>query len=164
MHATKTAFGLSLLISSMMFCFPQMAALAAAPVHSVHGHGVYRLNPPARIDQVTLNASVDADGVVTGGMALWPSIYLAPPRESAPDFAGWIWKITINTLSVSGNIAYMTGIVTFDNRFPHNVGCVINFTVMDNGSGEQDPPDELQVSGCTFFDNAPIIGGNFTVR
>jgi hypothetical protein len=154
---------LALLISMMALFIGPTAAIAVEPVHSVHGHAVYSLDPPAQIDQITINAAVDADGVVTGSMAVYPSVYLAPPRESVPDYAGWTWHITINSLTVTGNVARLEGVITSDNRVPDNVGCPIGFVVTDNGSGALDPPDGLEIHGCAVGD-AWIVGGNFIVK
>jgi hypothetical protein len=59
---TKLALVLMLLA---LLAIPS-AAMAAQPVHSVRGHGIYNLTPPSAIDQISINATVDANGVATG--------------------------------------------------------------------------------------------------
>lgn len=143
-------------------------SLAGQPVHSVRGHGIYNLTPPSGIDQITINAAADADGNVTGSMAVWLAQYLAPPSQPPPTYAGWIWSIRIDSLQVTGNVATIMGTVVSDNRFPEYEGCEVGFVVTDNGSGPSNP-DVLELldsnpPGCVFGGSHPILGGNFTVR
>ena len=142
-------------------------AAAGEPVHSVHGHSLSDLQPPAVINQITVSASVDEDGVVKGSVSVWPSVYLGlvPPNTIVPDLAGWTWVIRLTSLEVTGNVARVAGIIVFDNRFPEtNVGCPINFIVTDNGSGASDPSDILEVGGPCAGGTTTLLGGNFTVR
>jgi hypothetical protein len=140
-------------------------AMAAQPVHVVRGHGIYNLTPPSPIDQISINATVDTNGVASG-MVVWLANYLAPPAQPAPDWVGWIWKIEVNSLVVAGNVATIGGTVVADNRFPANIGCQVGFIVTDNGNGAANP-DVLEL-----VDNPPCVyggpnshsGGNFTVK
>ena len=149
-------------------------AMAARPAHTVRGHGIFTLNnPPSAIDQISINASADENGVVTGGMAVGIAIYLAPPDQPPPDYAGWIWKIRIDSLSVTNNnVAEVKGTVVEDNRFPDYLGCAVIFIITDNGSGSANPdvlewrsdPDHPHDPYCVYDTTRPILGGNFTVR
>jgi len=145
-------------------------ATAGQPLHEVRGHAVYTLDPPAAIDQITINAAVDQNGVVRGSVSVWPLVYLlglVPPTPVVPDLAGWTQVIRLTKLEVTGNVASVGGFVIFDNRFPELfVGCPVNYIVTDNGSGASDPPDVLQVDllPCGGTAVKTILGGNFTVR
>ena len=132
-------------------------AMAAQPAHSVRGHAIVFLDPPAQIQQMSISASVDANGDVSG-MALWPII--------TPDIPGWIWRIEVTGLVVDENVATIDGIVVFDNRLPEeNLGCPVQFIVTDNGSGSSQPPDVITFnSDCTGYGSFDSLGGNFTVR
>ncbi len=141
------------------------AAMAAQPVHAVRGHGIYDLTPPSSIDSISINATADANGVAAGTV-VWLANYLAPPEQPAPDWVGWIWKIEVTSLAVTGNVATIGGTVVADNRFPGNIGCQVGFIVTDNGNGAANP-DVLEL-----VDNPPCVyggpnshsGGNFTVK
>src|SRR5437773_2468706 len=128
---------LSATLGVLLLWFTQ--ATAGQPVHEVRGHAVFTLDPPAAIDQVTINAATDENGVVRGSMSVWPLVYLldlVPPTPVVPDLAGWTQVIRLTKLEVAGNVAHAGGIVIFDNRLPDLfIGCPINFTVTDNGSG-----------------------------
>ena len=144
--------------------------IAGQPVHEVRGHAVYQLVPPASIiNQITINAAADENGVVKGSVSVWPSIFLlglVPPTPVVPDLAGWTWVIRLTSLDVTGNVAHVEGMVVFDNRIPDStIGCHVDFTVTDNGGGAADPPDELKVVTCLGdVTDLPLLGGNFTVR
>ena len=145
-------------------------AAAGQPLHEVRGHAVYTLDPPAAIDQITINAAADEDGVVKGSVSVWPLVYLLdllPPTPVVPDLTGWNEVIRLTRLEVTGNVAHLGGVVIFDNRFPEFfVGCPVDYIVTDNGSGVSDPPDVLQVDllPCGGAAVRTILGGNFTVR
>jgi len=141
-RALSTASGALLLLAG--------TAIAGPPVHSVRGHGIYALVPPAPIQQVTINASVDEDGVIEGSLAVWPG------WDDTAD-AGWTWVIRIDSLTVTPPSAFVVGTIVFDNRFPEQyIGVQISFLVTDNGNGASDPADLLN--------GVPILGGNFKVN
>ncbi|HYS06464.1 MAG TPA: hypothetical protein VEW47_14860 [Candidatus Dormibacteraeota bacterium] len=160
-RALSAVLGALLVVSSQ--------TMAGQPVHEVRGHAVFTLDPPAAIDQVTINAATDENGVVRGSMSVWPLVYLldlVPPTPVVPDLAGWTQVIRLTKLEVAGNVAHAGGIVIFDNRLPDLfIGCPINFTVTDNGSGGSDDVLEIDVL-CSGGGSAvrTILGGNFTVR
>lgn len=131
----------------------------------MRGHGIYNLAPPPAIDQITINATSDANGVASGRV-VWLANYLAPPEQPAPDWVGWIWRIDVTSLSVAGNVATLGGTVVSDNRFPENIGCQVGFIVTDNGNGAANP-DVLELvdsPGCVFGGPNSHRGGNFTVK
>lgn len=159
----KLVLGVSLLA---LLAVPA-SALARRPAHSVRGHGIFTLNnPPSAIDQITINVSADESGTVIGGMSVWLAQYLAPPDQPPPQWAGWVWDIRIDTLSVSGNVATVAGEVIADNRFPEYIGCPVGFVITDNGSGAANPDilELVDTAPCVFATTRPILGGNFTVR
>ena len=59
------------------------ATLAVQPVHAAREHGIYNLTPPSPIDQISINATVDANGVATR------VIDQVRPRLSAAPLFAW---------------------------------------------------------------------------
>jgi len=141
-------------------------AAVAQVVASATGSGqIY--NPDLRT--FTFNATTDSSGVTTG------------QTEVKSRSGGIRWHGTINCLSVSGNVATMSGLVTdIDPSTPpfFVVGSNILFQVIDNGGGSNAPPDLISLTfffgvgpsnnpGCTGFGtfaNIPISHGNVTVH
>jgi len=119
-------------------------AHAGEPVHFVGGHAATVLDPP-NVEFFNFSIQQDADGSVAG-VGSSTGVYLAPdyinPSEETPEFAGWTWTMEFDTLIVLGNIAYLEGVVIYDNRF-NDEGLRFSITVVDNGSGAADPPDML---------------------
>jgi hypothetical protein len=153
------------------FLLPLTQATAGQPLHEVRGHAVVTLDPPAAIDQITINAAADDNGVVRGSVSVWPLVYLLnllPPTPVAPDLTGWNQVFRLTELEVTGNVAHVGGFVIFDNRFPEFfLGCPVDFIVTDNGTGVSDPPDTLEVTlvpPCGGAGFRTILGGNFTVK
>ena len=158
---------LSATLGVLLLWFTQ--ATAGQPVHEVRGHAVFTLDPPAAIDQVTINAAADENGVTRGSVSVWPLVYLLdllPPTPVVPDLAGWTQVIRLTKLEVTGNVAHVGGFVIFDNRLPEFfIGCPIDFVVTDNGTGESG--DVLQIDVlCPGGGTAvrTLLGGNFTVK
>lgn len=80
----------------------------------------------------------------------------------------------INCLRVSGNTAWMSGVITKNDDAPERVGWQIRFKVVDNGEGSNANADEMtlmQLSptlpDCSNQINialSPIEGGNIQVK
>ena len=141
------------------------ASMAAQPVHVVRDTASTTSRRLHGSDQISINATVDANGVASGRV-VWLANYLAPPEQPAPDWVGCIWKIEVTSLTVTGNVATNGGTVVADNRFPVNIGCQVGFVVTDNGSGTANP-DVLQLvftSPCVIRGPNSPRGGNFTVK
>jgi hypothetical protein len=134
-------------------------------VASANGSGqIY--NPELRT--FTFTAQTDSSGVSRG------------QTEAFSRSSGNRWHGTLNCLSVSGNVATMSGVVTDISPVtpPFFVpGNFIQFQVIDNGHGQSGTPDEISLTfffatgssdpGCTgtgVFANIPIAHGNVTVH
>ena len=90
------------------------------------------------------------------GTIAWTGVFQALPGNGGPGVSGYPWIITVDTLVVVGNRAYVSGIVTRSAQVPGDLGTRVTFVVTDNGNGGSDLADEL--------DFIPILGGNFRVR
>ncbi|MGE5195519.1 MAG: hypothetical protein ACM3U2_23750 [Deltaproteobacteria bacterium] len=130
---------------------------AGLPVHSVTGQAHFLGN--IYEESIAIDASTDEAGNVQG-MITWESTnvfgYGYGPGES-----GYPWYIAVDVLEVSGNLAYVEGIVVGSPQVPEDVGTAVVFMIEDNGDGQSGTPDVI------FWDgNAPqpIDAGNFTVR
>jgi hypothetical protein len=84
----------------------------------------------------TFTASMSADGTVDGQAQL-------DNRAQGRRF-----HMSLNCLVVSGNKAWVGGVVT-DSTIPGDVGATWDFEVVDNGEGSKAPPD--QISLVTIF-------------
>ncbi len=99
-------------------------------------------------------------------MAVWPSVYLAPPDMPPPTFAGWTWHMEINQLEVTGNVATLHATIVSDSRDASNIGCQLVLIVTDNGNSPSNP-DMLEFPDsppCVFARTDVVVGGNFTVN
>ncbi|MEO6254322.1 MAG: hypothetical protein ABIO79_13495 [Ferruginibacter sp.] len=91
-------------------------------------------------------------------------------------YTGGVQKIMfdINCMTIVGNIAYMSGIVTHWPSAPENVGISCFFQVMDNGQGSGSSADRMSL---LYFGGSlpiecvdqevgmsPIEGGNIQVK
>jgi hypothetical protein len=91
-------------------------------------------------------------------------------------YTGGVLKIMfdITCLTVTGNTANMSGVVTRDDENPEFVGTYCRFRVVDNGEGANSVEDKisrlnigfLQPVPCTTVNLAlfPIEGGNIQVK
>jgi hypothetical protein len=115
----------------------------------------------------TFNAQTDSSGVTTG------------QTQAFNRNAGIKWHGTIDCLNVVGNVATMSGVVTdITPSIPPNfvVGSHILFQVIDNGEGNNAPPDLISLTfffgtgtnpGCTgfgIFATIPVEHGNVKVH
>lgn len=124
-------------------------------------------NPELRT--FTFTARTDSSGVSSG------------QTEAFSRSGGIRWHGTLDCLSVSGNVATMSGVVTdISPSIPpfFVVGSNIQFQVEDNGHGQSGTPDEISLTaffgtgagnnpGCTVpqvFATIPIEHGNVTVH
>jgi hypothetical protein len=128
----------------------------------IHVSGEYRT--------FTFSAQTDSAGVTTG---------VTQGFNRGLPFS---WQGTINCLDVEGNIATMSGTVTYANPDPGpsgvTVGTPLVFQVIDNGEGRNAPPDLISLTffnpgGPPFpclqsvdgiFANIPIEHGNVQVH
>jgi hypothetical protein len=141
-------------------------ATADGIVASANGSGQIEVGTDLRT--FTFTAHTDSSGVTTG------------QTQGNNRNDGYKWHATISCLSVSGNVATMSGVVTdiSPSLAPFFVaGNFISFQVIDNGNGGSGTPDEISLTsfyptgssdpGCTgtgTFANIPILHGNVTVH
>jgi hypothetical protein len=131
-------------------------------VASANGSGQIH-NPDLRT--FTFTAQTDSSGISRG------------QEEVFSRSSGIRWHADINCLSVSGNVATMSGTVTDTNSTtpPFVVGADVLFQVVDNGHGQSGTPDDIsltffQTTGpfpCTGFGTfatIPVEHGNVTVH
>jgi len=124
------------------FLFTVGSGVALAQVvASATGSGQIHVSGDLRT--FTFNAQTDSSGTTTG-------------QTQAISRAGGIkWHGTLNCLSVVGNVATMSGVVTdISPATPpfFVVGSPILFQVIDNGEGSNPPPDLISL---TFFFGTP---------
>jgi hypothetical protein len=137
----------------------------AQVVASATGSGQIHISGELRT--FTFNAKTDSSGVTTG------------QTEAFNRSSGTKWHGTIDCLSIVGNVATMSGVVT--DVSPANppffvVGSHILFQVIDNGEGSNPPPDLISLTffygtgtnpGCTgfgVFATIPVEHGNVQVH
>lgn len=135
---------------------------------SVNGHGTLTFDgiPIAGegFRQFTFHAKVKNNGSTQGSGVL---TYTGGVRNLSFD---------IDCLSVDGNHAIMSGVITRDNQFPENEGVLCWFEVFDNGEGNNADSDQMSlffsgldpvVYDCAndfVVDIYDIEGGNIQVR
>jgi hypothetical protein len=129
------------------------------------GSGQIHVNNELRT--FTFNASTDTSGVTTG------------QTQAFSRSTGIKWHGSLDCLSVVGNVATMSGVVT--DISPSTppffvVGSHIQFQVIDNGQGQNASPDLISLTfffgtgvnpGCTgtgVFATIPVEHGNVTVH
>jgi hypothetical protein len=160
---TKLAFILTIAaVTALTFILPGRLSAGEA-VHSVTGHGTF--SEFGFTDLISINAWSDAAGNA-GGMISWETAYFEYDEPSAlPGGFGWSgvpWSIDVTSLSVSGNMAYVEGIVVASPQAPGDVGTIVQFLIEDNGNGHNGAPDIVFFGSSGF--NQPVEAGNFTVR
>jgi hypothetical protein len=110
---------------------------------AANGHG----NTTAVNDELrtfSFNAIQKKDGTVTGNMTLH--------NRGLDTFT----KVDINCLLVTGNIATMSGVVTHsDDPRGDSKGLPAIFRVVDNGEGENSPPD--LISGVVVLGDEDLL-------
>jgi hypothetical protein len=137
---------------------------AAQVVASATGSGQIHVSGDLRT--FTFNAVTDSSGVTRG------------QTEAFSRAANRRWHGTIDCLSITGNVATMSGVVT--DISPETppffvVGSHIVFQVIDNGEGSNPPPDLISLTffngttdtGCTglgIFATIPVEHGNVQVH
>jgi hypothetical protein len=141
-----------------------VAQVAASATGSgqIHVSGTYRT--------FTFSAQTNSNNVTTG---------MTQGFNRGIPFA---WEGNINCLDVEGNIATMSGFVTYANPDPgpdgETVGTPLVFQVIDNGEGHNNTPDLISLTffapgGPPFpclqsidgiFANIPIENGNVQVH
>src|SRR6516165_8631837 len=138
----------------------------AQVVASATGSGQIRVSGDLRT--FTFNAKTDNSGVTSA------------QTQGFNRNAGVKWHGTLNCLNVVGNVATMSGVVTDITPGlgdPFLVGNFILFQVIDNGQGQNAPPDLISLTfffpagspnpGCTgfgVFATIPIEHGNVQVH
>jgi hypothetical protein len=119
-----------LLCSILAFAAAGSDIASADPaLQSASGFGQIHLGLPFR--NFAFSATKQADGTVTGEAQL---------ENRATGFLG---HIHIDCLNVLGNVAVMSGVVTYSNSESIPVGVDALFAVRDNGEGPNAPADEI---------------------
>jgi hypothetical protein len=130
-------------MNKTILLLPLLLAFAAAgshvasadpPLQSASGFGQIHLGLPFR--NFAFSATKHADGTATGE---------AQVENRATGFLG---HIHIDCLNVLGNVAVMSGVVTYSTSDNVPVGTDALFAVRDNGEGPSAPVDEITL---TFF-------------
>ena len=121
---------------------------SVATAQSVRGNGVNFDTPSGSFQQVSVNAYIDANGVVQGHMS-WEGDNGVPGGRNNPSDP---FIMTVTDLFVVGNTATVTGVVIASPKGVGN-GVFVTFVFTDNSA--IDEPDEV--------DGVPIDAGNFTV-
>ena len=152
-------------LAAVLLTLGSSVALAQV-VASATGSGHFHVSGDLRT--FTFNANTDSSGVTTG------------QTQGFTRNAGVKWHGTLNCLNVVGNVATMSGVVTDITPGlgdPFLVGNFIVFQVIDDGQGQNAPPDLISLTfffpagspnpGCTgfgIFATIPIELGNVTVH
>jgi hypothetical protein len=154
-------------VAALLLSIGSRVALAQV-VASATGSGQIHVSGEYRT--FTFSAQTDNTGVTTG---------VTQGFNRGLPFS---WEGTLNCLDVEGNIATMSGTVTYANPDPGpggiTVGTPLVFQVIDNGEGEKSPPDLISLTffnpnGPAFpclqsidgiFANIPIEHGNVQVH
>jgi hypothetical protein len=105
-----------------------------APLQVVTGGGevdVTSVFPGAPNSQVAFTARLDGDGVASGEL----EAHFSVPDESI--------HMDVSCLAVSGNEAWLGGVVTRSHPTGVFLDRVFIIRVQDNGQGEHDPPDRM---------------------
>jgi hypothetical protein len=127
-------------------------AIATAQT-SVHGHGKTLNDEPFSDSEISVNASLDTDGVAHGTV-VWVG-GVTPRRPGGPADP---WLIDVTQIIFDGNTAHVVGVVVHS-VFPEEIGIEVPLDFTDNsGTGQ---PDEIGVFGGASF---PIVAGNIIVR
>jgi hypothetical protein len=152
-------------VAAVLLTLGSGVALAQV-VASATGSGQFHVSGSLRT--FTFNANTDSSGVTTG------------QTQGNNRSAGVKWHGILDCLSVVGNVATMSGVVTDITPGlgdPFLVGNFIVFQVIDNGEGSNAPPDLISLTfffpagspnpGCTgfgIFATIPIEQGNVQVH
>ena len=156
-------FGLCILAIALTLSVGVTQAGGDGIVASASGSGQFH-NPELRT--FTFTAQTDSSGVSRG------------QEEVFSRSAGLRWHANIDCLSVSGNVATMSGTVTDINSTtpPFVVGSRVLFQVIDNGPGQSGTPDDISstfffgigppvpCTGTGTFATIPVEHGNVTVQ
>lgn len=152
-------------VAAVLFTLGSGTALAQV-VASATGSGQFHVSGDLRT--FTFNANTDISGNTTG------------QTQGNNRNAGVKWHGTLDCLNVVGNVATMSGVITDITPGlgdPFLVGNFILFQVIDNGQGQNGPPDLISLTfffpqgspnpGCTgfgIFATIPIEHGNVKVH
>jgi hypothetical protein len=125
---------------------------AVATAQSVSGHGKIDNGPGLSPSEISVNAWIDADGIVqgmvnwTGDIANSSHLFWGTGGPADP------WHIAVYDLEIQGNSALVTGVVV-NSPGGQADGQVVQFLFTDNsGTGE---PDEIN--------GQPILAGNISI-
>jgi hypothetical protein len=150
--------------AAFLFTVGSGVALAQV-VASATGSGQIHISGDLRT--FTFNAQTDSSGVTSG------------QTQAFSRSSGIKWHGTLDCLSVVGNVATMSGVVTDISPVTPPffvVGSHIVFQVIDNGEGSNPPPDLISLTfffgtgtnpGCTgfgVFATIPVEHGNVQVH
>ncbi len=139
----RNAIGFSVAAALLSSFFP-----AVASAQSVRGNGVNVDINGSMFQQISVNAYIDANGIVQGHMT-WEGDNGLPGGRNNPSNP---YIMDVEELIVDGNTAYVLGVVIASPMGEVN-GQYFFFSFTDNsGTGL---PDEI--------DGIPIDAGNFTV-
>jgi hypothetical protein len=164
---TSSLSVVAIAVAALLLTIGSGVALAQV-VASATGSGQIHVNGEYRT--FTFSAQTDNNNVTTGVTQGF--------NRSLP----FSWQGSINCLDVEGNIATMSGNVTYANPDPGpggiTIGTPLVFQVIDNGEGHNSPPDLISLTffnpgGPPFpclqsvdgiFANIPIEHGNVQVH
>ena len=130
-----------------------LSPASATAQTSVQGQGVARNDPPYSDAHISVNASLDANGVAHGTV-----VWIGGTTHRRPGGPADPWLIDVTDISFDGNTAHVFGVVVHS-VFPEEIGIVVPFEFRDNSGTNQ--PDEIGVFGGNVF---PIAAGNIIVR
>ena len=125
---------------------------AVATAQSVRGHGEVSNGPSLSPSQISVNAWIDANGVVQGHMTWIGDVGNTPPYPPAQGGPAEPFIVQVTFIEFFGNTAFVGGVVVAS---PDGIGDggFVEFSFTDNsGLGL---PDEI--------DGTPVIAGNITV-
>jgi hypothetical protein len=138
----------------------------ASVIQSATGSGMLNIQTPTAsgFRAFAFNAKTFSDGSTSGQM------------QVVNNFNGNIVHASLDCLNIVGNAATISGTVTSSNNPLLDTFSAVVFTVVDNGEGDDGPPDMISF---TFFDvpspaftcttyfpaaDQTIIGGNVQVN
>ena len=151
---------LTLKLAAVVTLLLAAPARAQTLVTEVRGQGTDFFFPDeAEQDHISISAWLDVDGNARGSI-VWTTVvhrFDNPGRGTS----GYPWYIDVTDLVGIGNTAIVRGVVVYSPQAPEDEGTLVWFTIVDNGSGAADSPDEI---GLGSLSTAPLMIGNFTVR
>jgi hypothetical protein len=119
--------------------------------HAVWHHTVGLPSGGQHIDQVSINAWLDAGGTAHGTMS-WITTAQQLPGGGGQAISGYPWAMRVDTLVIIGNTAHIEGVVVRSGQVPENVGSRVSWDVVVNGDGGD------------LLNGEVVDGGHFTIH